>query len=541
MNRFSLSLFLLFFSISLAFAVTTYNQDYDICLNKYSSEPIIQITNANLDTIFYEVKYIKTNKIIMKTIPHFVKTNTQNIFLKNNQSAQINYELYFPFTGTEKFTIQISENGIIKKIYNYNYNVRNCHNITAELIFKDSYCQNYEQNYTLKITNDKIYDENLTIKIDNNTFNLSLNKGEKKEFNLPLYRKKENNQINLSIKNDFLDYYNEYEINITDCDNSIFFLNPITPFCENQKVTKSLIIKNNGVNNETYNLTGEYEDFNINIHNFSLKPGKTKTLYYDIFSRNDSKTFIKNITFELSNNKQLVIPFNYSVKDCYSQNITIEPQKDIICEKDNGTLFFNVKNTGVKDNEFSIFTEFMNNTINETMFLNSNQSKNYSINYINISQGEYVLSILFFNEDSEKTILNKTLTVQSFDKCYSGELILEPTFLTDPFVIIKNNGLRKNNYTLSIISDLLKTNTTFSLNASEEKILLLNQLTQLKKEYNISFFELNLGANNVNLTKSTEYSEGFFADILKEFNTNTSLLLAITALIVFIFLIIKKK
>ena len=82
MKRFNFFLFLVFFSYSLAFATTTYNQNYDICLNDYAINPLISLSNYDSNTILYEVDYTKTNKIQIETMPYFITTNTHKVFLK---------------------------------------------------------------------------------------------------------------------------------------------------------------------------------------------------------------------------------------------------------------------------------------------------------------------------------------------------------------------------------------------------------------------------------------------------------------------------
>ncbi len=99
-----------------------------------------------------------------------------------------------------------------------------------------------------------------------------------------------------------------------------------------------------------------------------------------------SKINMKDINL-LFNVKNIQIPFNYAVKDCYSQDIKILTQLNrTICEKDNNNLLFNVKETKIIcKQDCTVYID--KNEYNEKSLINSEQ--HYILpGIINVTIGE---------------------------------------------------------------------------------------------------------------------------------------------------------
>lgn len=533
MKRFLLPFFFLIL-ISIAYA-----QDY--CRETTYTDSVNVFNDYN-SVVHYDIE-MESNAAIFTELEEY---NNEGFFLAPSESKIINFNTYLPFSGDYELKITVTNSRADTKTYAYNFNVVNCHTITAKVVKENSYCLNGGKNYTIVINNTGTYNETLKFEMGAYEFTTTINSGEANNYTLNFYPKSVNDDYrNLKISNNYINYEEIIDFNVTNCDDTSYNITELN-ICEGLIEEHEFTIKNEGIHEDNYTITTNSRVINLKKNSTSLSPGEEDTIKFNIItSCEDNGLKLTSVTVDSALTGSMIVPINYYVDNCYDQKANIISPLTDYCEHDNKTFLVELENNGIRINTYYTNTSYgsVNNTSNHT--LNPGESVEIRLEYNNITAEKlnYFFNSTSRNECTNNILLTGNVLVNNYEECYNGFLTLQERFYNNNTrAVISNNGTRNNTYLIEVFAPINEIdNASVTLPPGGQRTFVLNQLMLIHDEYKVDEFIVRLTGKGVNTTSTTVFYDNRITGMVVEAAANSSLYLGVTALLFLIYAFIRKK
>ncbi len=236
--------------------------------------------------------------------------------------------------------------------------------------------------------------------------------------------------------------------------------------CEAEKLTAPIKIKNLGTNNNIYKINLQAPNWtHLDLNQVTIEKGKEAT--FNLIAEPPYKTQ-GNFTayIEVMSDFGKVIKkhdISLQVSKCYDASVTIETDKDKMCNALSNTYSVAIRNTGKFQNTYDIVIEGPDwVTISEKrVTLNASKEKSLVLDVhppYNTKPGEYKIKVKAIDAIS-KTEASDTLTVTtvSLEECYSPAISTKDDIVAvskdntaTALFIIENKGTHDANYTIEV-------------------------------------------------------------------------------------------
>ena len=523
-----------------------YNKGNEETLKKSSSNIYIpaktRIINNNYNnilganskiSIFNEIKIDKNSNFIeiytrQKDLNHqinnYYNTNFNNFYIKKNNSYNSN------------------KNIKNKKPKNILWKIKRQNNIIGNTIEESNDNSKVKPLFYKKITAREKNDS----KNDDNKNNMKIHI--KKNENLKNKNKKSNNKFirhttNIKSKNIYNStiFDNQKNNNIKNIDNnlnnSVNMSNDINNYCLDDKPMNIILLKNSNMENEEDSSVSNEEGKNIlNMNN------KINDNFYS-FQQNSDSYEIKNLIQIKTEDKRLIINFNYLSLNEYKKNnkqinknnliISKNDSFDIICKKKyniknkhNKKIYYEkspkkhiinsneyIKKIKIKKSVLKLFN-LINNKINEnkTIFFENLKYNLYNLIFLKFNTFYSIISIFF-----KKKLKNyyKIFKININNKIMRKKKNFHVSFNEIPPLSNENN----NNYNFIIEShrnvetDFINPKKIKNLKGKEKMKFLIKQIYKNNNSYDKKYkiknnsFENDKKNNPINLCKSGDYKK----------------------------------
>lgn len=504
-------------------------------LDSFGSSVIIKNDYSGVE--YYKVSYAVSPGAILSLSEQL----GDGFFLMPNEQKTIDYNITLPFKGNYSLSFTIADSKAKTEIKSFNYEVYDCHNIDIKIISENNnYCLRQSMPYKVIINNTGKYDENLSIMINNDPFNITLNSGEKKEYNLEFYSNNmENNQVTVTAKNEHLTKIVSETFNLRNCDTTVVELEELKA-CPGQAINSNIIIKNLGFSQDAYQIINSTNNILIDSQVIILESKEQAIVPFNLMLGCDEIGLrTGEINIQSLNSGLIKAKINYEALNCFDFKIEEQNIFSDYCEKDNKTIYFDVANTGLMADSYNGLLIYGNEQTILQFYLEPKESINLNIseyfNYTNDAKAELIIKSNNYCEKI-KTVI-KDFTIQNYSECYSGKLEVQEYFRGYSSVKITNNGSRQNEYSLTVFNYSQISNMSFLLNSGQSKEYQLNNLDNIMNDYDINVFSVNLLGNGVDVTSQTIYTNSITAMIIltvKEYYSYVGLMLLAILTLLFV-------
>lgn len=220
-------------------------------------------------------------------------------------------------------------------------------------------------------------------------------------------------------------------------------------------VSFDVSVKNTGTVESTYQLTPGLGT--LGTTTMTLNPGEIQTtmLEVDITGLEGEVTItISAADGEIYDDAEISL----IVENCYSANLTIEPDMQAVCPYDSVKYTVTLVNTGKLPDNYTL----RYGDVTEILELNSSELQSFELTFLVPFEesGVYVVSA-FADSDHISLIQTAALNVKSMDSCYNAELKVETTKKIKPCTLdeceaitlpveISNTGKKPASYVVSL-------------------------------------------------------------------------------------------
>jgi len=513
----------LFSLLFLFFLGITFGENY--CIDDSFNASLV-VKNTYSSNEYFTVAYTATPGLIIS----FDDPLDLGFFMPGEEKT-IGYDISMPFKGNYSLTFEITDSKANKETRTFNFEVSYCHNVEIKVLSIDNYCLRQNAPYQVIITNTGRYAENLSININNEVFYPELLAGQSKTYNLEFYSVfLENNLISINVDNEFIHKSIQETVNVRNCDKTGIILDQIKT-CPGQLINSKLTIKNLGYSSDAYQIINSSSNVLIEPELLFVDSRSEDFLTFSIVPACDELGLKRGeINLYSRNSGYIKAVISYEVMNCYDFEIMESNSFSELCEQDQKTLSFALKNKGLVPDSYSGVLKFGNESVNLNFYLKDKETANFNItehfDYSGKTSAELILSSNNFCGKT-KTV-NYNLTVKPFKECYSANVELEKLFRSHSSVKITNNGSRANEYFVSVYNYSEISNMSFVLNPFESRELQLSSLNEIMNDYEISVFSVNVLAKGVNITSQTSYANtitGMIILSVKEYYSYLGLIL----------------
>lgn len=246
--------------------------------------------------------------------------------------------------------------------------------------------------------------------------------------------------------------------------------------CIGDKLTFDIDISNIGKTEETFKITtttGITEKDEVTIGS-----GETKTVTLDIIVTAEKKTIefnVKSTTSYAQDSKTLQI----IGANCYSEEVSITPISKTMCIKESSDFTLSIKNTGTKEDTYSITTDFGELSANE-LTIDAGTEKKVKLRVTPEDMGEHKANIevrsahfketLSVNVHAQNCKGIAVITIPKENSACKGEI-------AEYMITVKNIGKTEDTIELSSTMGELSENT-ITIEAGNTKDLLLSIQTK---------------------------------------------------------------
>ncbi len=237
--------------------------------------------------------------------------------------------------------------------------------------------------------------------------------------------------------------------------------------CLGDETVFNLMIKNAGKSDDTFELSATKGTFSDDKITLERNETKIVSLTVPVTKESDDIT-VKAESIKTSVQSSLTL--GVTGIDCYSAELTVQPDEQYICIGDVAEYDVSLKNTGIKVDTYTLSSDFGTLSVNQTSLTPDNKIV-FPLKVSPLVAGAYdiIVSVI-----SEKTELNKIVTLNA--RTCEGVAIIawtpEETICKGEvariLTTIKNTGVKEDTFT---ISSTMGTpgEETFTLNAMETK------------------------------------------------------------------------